>query len=348
MAPPLNLQLFHQLERLFGNVIVANIGEPMKADYERAFDGRVKMRVVSPGEYYRISCPYCADRRHRLYVNHRWGLIDSKTKTRNRWLAKCFNENCLANEENRDSFFERLGLAALLHPNSRPPCPAPPVSTATVPILPVGLPSDFARLDALPDDHPAVEYVRNRRFGPEKIASIWGVGFSQEVGRSTQGRLVIPVYVVDDGQRRLVGWQARVIDNSVSSKYLTATGMKKSRVLYGMHRLPDTGPIIVCEGPLDVWRFGRGAVALFGKTASVPQVDLLLEHGAGRPWIVALDGDARDDAEALASRLEEIRQTQLLRPDKSPVYVLKLARDRDPADYSRKRLMAMVETLMRP
>ena len=36
--------------------------------------GKPEFQASNPGEYYRIACPFCLDTRHRLWINHRWGV----------------------------------------------------------------------------------------------------------------------------------------------------------------------------------------------------------------------------------------------------------------------------------
>lgn len=69
----------------------------------------------------------------------------------------------------------------------------------------------------------------------------------------------------------------------------------------GVHS--TTGPVVIVEGPTDVWRLGPGAVALFGKDMSLPQQALLDQHLPGRHVVVMLDRDVQDNATNLRSTL---------------------------------------------
>ena len=94
MTSPLQPELYRRLESRLGPVIIANEGEELVG--WAATDpctGRPRLEVIMPGEYYRVSCPFCTDTRHRLYVNHRWGLWVPELRTDNLWLAHCFNED---------------------------------------------------------------------------------------------------------------------------------------------------------------------------------------------------------------------------------------------------------------
>ena len=153
-----------------------------------------------------------------------------------------------------------------------------------------------------------------------------------------------------------VGWQSRrlvdpeeprnkVLDEG-EGKYFTAQGFKKSMFVYGAERpLPESGPLVVCEGVTDVWRYGPGAVAVLGKFASHYQRQVLLRLGRGRPLVIAFDGDARKDAEELASFLVEQKQESILYHDDHPIVVLPLSPEEDPASLRRVVLRERVASL---
>lgn len=310
--------------------------------------GGMRLVVEWSGEYYRVSCCFCNDTRFRLWVNHRWGVRDPVTGSRHRWAAVCFNENCLAREENRVELIERTSW---YHWSAGAGRVAVRPGQVTAPGRPRPLPGDFVRLDALKKGHPARTYLKGRGFAPDLIAERWGVGYSADgpfPGRGV-GRLVIPAYRVEDGAAKVWGWQARTLgDFEHLPKYFTSPGLKKSALLYGAERVkPGTGPLVVCEGPIDAWRFDEDAVAVLGKNASGYQVGLLCRLAAGRPLVVALDGEARDEAETLAARLRQARGSSLLRPDPSPVFVLPLPPGRDPADCEAEELEREVRRLLR-
>lgn len=339
----LNPALYEALQREFGEVRIVDGGAAMRARHVRLPGGHVRLSVDSSGEYYKVSCFACNDTRFRLWINHRWGVRDPVTGRRHRWAAHCFNEDCMSREKNRIELVRRttgyLRIAGegrvVVRPGRVEDCGRPRP-----------LPDDFVRLDALEPGHPARRYVKGRGFAPARIGERWGVGFSADgpfPGRGT-GRLVIPICRVTDGTAEVWGWQARTLgDFETLPKYFSSPGLKKSALLYGAERgLPGTEPVAVCEGPVDVWRFGTNAVAVFGKHASGEQVRHLCRLAAGRPLVVALDGDARDEAEELAARLREARRTSLLRPDAAPVSLLTMPHGQDPADLAREELRRLV------
>jgi hypothetical protein len=174
----------------------------------------------------------------------------------------------------------------------------------------------------LPADHPAAQYLHDRGFDLAELSTKWHVSYC-ESAPDTQPpiyeRIIIPIYrppvlqAVNPAthvSNVLAGWQARFVGEppEETPKYLFAAGLRKSRLLYGLpEALQAPGPVVICEGPTDVWRFGTNAVALFGKSVSSEQQRLILHHFAGRPIVIALDADAREEAEEMRARLETAR-----------------------------------------
>jgi len=98
----------------------------------------------------------------------------------------------------------------------------------------------------------------------------------------------------------LLGWQARHIGTPLyQAKYLSAAGMKKSLLLYGLSAAAaaTSGLVVVCEGVTDVWRLRTGAVAILGKALSQHQRDTIRQTFGGRPIVLFFDRDAREEAE---------------------------------------------------
>ena len=100
------------------------------------------------------------------------------------------------------------------------------------------------------------------------------------------------------------------------------------------------GPVVVVEGPTDVWRFGPGAVAMFGKQPSGHQRDLLRRHFPGRPIVVLLDVDAQADARQIQQQLATARPGVIDRH----VVIGQLPPGRDdPGDCTREELQAAID-----
>jgi hypothetical protein len=348
MSSVLNQVLYNALTRAFGEVRITNAGVTSVVVMWPGPYGERRPTFAASGETYQVCCPYCNDTRFRLNINHMWGQCVSEHKTRFRWAAHCFNEDCLASKENRDDLRERT---TWYHRHAKAgTAPIRAGACVAVPNEPVPLPEDFVTLDELTNDHPVRAYLRERAFDPDEIGQRWGVGYATrlmgQVWRS--GRLVIPISGKISDAVQTMGWIARRLDEFSNPKYLTAKGFKKSHFLYGVERLTSgTSPVLVCEGPTDVWRAGENALALIGKKASADQIKLLVRVARGRPIVVALDPDARDECEDLVRTLRDRRLCSLLRPDDAPVAALLLSHGHDPADYSRDELWELVQGALR-
>jgi hypothetical protein len=278
---------------------------------------RLRLDIRDRGETYLVDCPFCTDTRHRLYINHRWAVRDSRTGDDNFHLAFCFNEGCLATRENQKK------LHALVYPHGhgaglvdmpvKPSCqtaaPAPPI------VLPPGQP-----LCQCAPDHPARQYLLARGFNPDSLGRTYGVivcdGNRSSRPHFADLRIVIPIYEVRYSLKGvtepvLAGWQARMIDSDQAAdrpKYLTAAGMKKSCLLYGLPlALTTTGRVVVVEGITDAWRVGTNALAMLGKTISPAQCALIVRHFAGRPIVVWLDSDAQEEAAEVRKKIQVAR-----------------------------------------
>lgn len=67
----LNPKLYAALERRFGKVLISNPGERLveRKIPDPVRPGRYKQLILRSGEYYRVDCPYCGDKKGRLYIN---------------------------------------------------------------------------------------------------------------------------------------------------------------------------------------------------------------------------------------------------------------------------------------
>ena len=307
------------------------------------------MNIQWAGEYYVLSCPFCNDTRGRLWVNHRWGVYDQGTRTRNLWLAVCYNEHCLGTFDRRTQLMEMLTMyyrrvqrgEVTVRPGTAPPRRPE-----------INLPTDFVSLDQLPARHQAVQYVQGRGFDPQMLARRWGVGFSHYACNwSSAGRLLIPVYdqPFSFSEVALAGWQARALVEDDEPKYYSAYGMRRSEVLYGRHPENQSGPIIICEGPTDAWRIGRNALALLGKSLSHEQRSRLTvgDRYRGRPIVIMLDSDASDDAAKIHERISAARRNTYFEPDDSPVVMAQLPAGKDPADCTPVELREAIQAALR-
>jgi hypothetical protein len=259
MTSPLRPELYHRLVDRFGEVIVANEGEELVGwAGTDPYTDRPRLEVSLPGEYYRVSCPFCTDTRHRLYVNHLWARYIPEFRSDNLWLAHCFNEDCLARPgralQLRNLVFDDFVRGRAPDPVRRGRRPA------VMPWRGVRPPGALIyALHHLEADHPANVYLRGRGYDPIWLGRNLRVGFCQHPYPEfpmAKGRIIISVY--QGGA--YAGWQARYVgvppDKHVP-KYYTMPGLRVGQILYNLdvaRQSPFFG--VVCEGPTDVWSFG--------------------------------------------------------------------------------------------
>jgi len=357
--PPLNLRLYADLNRTIGGVRrISNEGEPMSAVYVPGSDGRPRLTPSSPGEYYVVVCPYCHDTSGHLYVNHRWGVRDPKNGTRNLWLAKCFLSDCLSSWDNRKDLWDRLEDYALAATSGVVRLDA--VVQAASALVPYNLPHDFRLLTDLSLRHDARQYVNERDFDHRELVRLWGIGFSANEYTEVPGRLVIPLLanlgehtpssLGDEDAWTVVGYQGRVLGEvgPKQPKYLT-THTQKSRLLYGLNRIPSSDdPVVVVEGPTDVWRVGPGTVALLGKDISDAQCKLIRSVLPGRDVVFVLDPEASAEARKAADKLRGILDRDLTgEGPRGRVVVAQLPDERDPAECPREEIWEAVRVALR-
>ncbi len=115
-------------------------------------------------------------------------------------------------------------------------------------------------------------------------------------------RIIVPIHY--DG--RMVSYQGRDVTGLQQERYKACARAQEAvphkELLYGMDYLTQNR-IIVCEGILDVWRMGPGAVCTFGVGYTQRQFLLLCEF----PRVVLLydmDTHGRQAAKVLGYNLE--------------------------------------------
>jgi hypothetical protein len=118
------------------------------------------------------------------------------------------------------------------------------------------------------------------------------------------GRVVVPLPEYDERADRTKwrGWVARYVLGPHERPYMYPKGLNRDAYLYNEPALwveTDT-PVLVVEGTMDALALWPDAAAVLGKPMS-SQIDKLV--AARRPVCVVLDGDAWQEAYALAMRL---------------------------------------------
>ncbi len=148
----------------------------------------------------------------------------------------------------------------------------------------------------LPPHH---RYLAYRGFNPAEIVRRWsvqGIGIASKLS----WRLYIPIYQ----QGVQVSWTTRAIGSRAQPRYVSASASEESvnhrRLIYGMDYCKTS--IVIVEGPIDAWKIGPGAGALFGVGFLSAQV-LLLAKFARRYVCLDSSPEAQVRARELVDQL---------------------------------------------
>ena len=356
----LNPRLYAALQQKYGDVGVVNPGEQARLTRSpKYWNGKPRMEVaVTGGESYKVRCRTCRDWKPRLVFNYLWGTRDSQTDRQLLHLAHCFNEDCLGDWESRCILYESL-MTGLRRRRGRRRLDSPVlIRSESPPLKPkkLSLPESCIPVCDLPRNHPAREYLESREFDLDELSELWHVCYCSRDPESSPEifqRIIIPIYRQKDRfaldaaelpDWQLAGWQARSLTANPASKfpkYLSAAGMPKSSLLYGLpHSLDGDGPVAITEGVTDVWRLGGDAVATFGKSMSTQQENHIVSLFQGRPLVVAYDQDAVEERKKVCTRLRNARASMY---DEAPVKIVRLRKKRkDIGDCTREEAKQMI------
>lgn len=331
MARPLNQSLYDRLRVVFGEVKIANQGQPFRGSLIRDPLHPERTRIApgaERGEEYQVCCPRCRDKRFRLWFNHRHGTRLGGTVLKGMYV--CWNEQCQEEREFRefvDSHLKAYVNRDLSRTAAADKQEEAPDGGAMKPVL---LPASTP-LHMLPSDHPARIYLESREYNTEYLGQTFDVRWADSNPHSPRhNRIIFPIYAEDPWHLiKCYGYQARFFDPvNFNDKPDKAKGeikwhtwsAKVKRLLYNSIRAKNSPVVMVGEGPLDVPSMGdRFGVGTFGKTMSPVQRDLLWrgwgQHGA--ILVLAYDPDAYDlvsptnrrGAEKLIQMEREMRST---------------------------------------
>lgn len=117
-------------------------------------------------------------------------------------------------------------------------------------------------------------YLQERGFDWKQLVQLWrieGIGIHQRLG----WRIYIPIAY----RGATVSWTTRAIGNRVTQRYLSASAAEESvphkHTCYGIDYCRHS--VVICEGPVDAWAVGPGAVGLFGTAFTSAQVRMLVD-----------------------------------------------------------------------
>ena len=337
-------ELYSKLHSQFsGGVIIANQGEGFLQSSPMV-NGRFYTSVHQAGEYYRVNCPFCNDTKHRLWVNHMYGQPDANGRPM-RFLATCYNDNCLGETEQWTRFNDAIFGLRNRHDRQQPVfalrnAPWMDASSVNVAAEPPGEVIPVSQLALSMPNHPAVDYMCGRRRYTTHMLDHYQVGYVQRAlpkYRAAQDRIVFPIYY----EQNLVGWQARYIgtaDWHHTPKYYGMPGMKKRFMLYNFDNAKDKDMVVVVEGPTDVHVIGDSCIAILGKNMSQYQVRLLVGTWGEKPIVMILDPDAREE---MRGTVADLRNSGCI------VVEITLPEGFDPGDYDRPTLWNIIHSQSR-
>jgi len=349
---PLNESLYAMLQRAFKEVKIANEGQAFDARLTRNPINPDKLKLVGEfGEYYCVCCPWCKDKRFRLWINHRWG-----TRLRGRILRHtfvCYNEHCEEDPKFRQWLEEKLTPYVARGRQSQVAVSTGKKDGGT--LKAISLP-ESTPLHLLPSNHPVLGWLRGRGCNPQELGEEFDVRWCDYSPRLPQfNKLIFPIYAEgkDDGQLHCYGFQARYFDPYSESgtpedqgvKFYTAPGTKVTKMLYNGFRCAKSPIVAVGEGPFDATRLGqRMGVAVFGKGVSKTQENLLWRTWgtAGAIIVLAFDHDAwlSEKHGRSAEKLEELHRR--MQGAWRAVVRLRFSAGEDPGSTPRKKLHSMI------
>jgi len=284
MSKPLNIPLYNAMVKAFGDVSISRPGEPVvlkaaeptpvtkQLSYGRKRK-KLPSRIVDDGECYTVNCPFCGDKRKRLWLCHAWDSHTTDEDGKIIYVGKepiiCYNEQCLQDPGN----FRKLESMIHIDKDAVTPIACSTNEEAVtnrIIRLPFGIPLKDVKARYVKD------YVEQERgFSTGELSDDWGVQVSK-IWFYPEPCLVFPVVQNDICK----GWQARYIGEGSREKldkpkYYIPRGFKKSWALYNMDRARLFPVVVLTEGVLDAIKVGKAAVAMFGKKPSLFQFKLL-------------------------------------------------------------------------
>ena len=190
--------------------------------------------------------------------------------------------------------------------------------------------------DYLLDPHR--EYLRRRDFIPSLLEEKYRLKSTAMTGDSWKWRIIIPVFF---NGKCVTYTSRRITENSSDPRWKNCPSDQSlipiKDTLYNIDSHCSGTPILLVEGPSDVWRIGDGAVGCFTSFMSDPQLQILLQHQPSRIYI-AFDGEkeAIKNAHRVAGKISPF----------TPCSVIELPEGKDPATLSAEDLKEL-ESLLR-
>jgi len=141
-------------------------------------------------------------------------------------------------------------------------------------------------------DFPSIHYnyLKGRRFDPDFLIERYDLYAIHNLGEyGFKFRIVIPIYL----EGKMVSYTALDVTGKKAEedKYRNCpnenTVIPTRQCLYNLDSVEDK--VLIVEGPADVWRWGQGAVGMFGVKYTLDQVGLLLTRKKVKKAFVMFD-----------------------------------------------------------
>lgn len=118
------------------------------------------------------------------------------------------------------------------------------------------------------------KYLRGRGFDPEHLSKFWGV-MGIGIAARLAWRILIPIH----WRGQIVSWTTRAISDS-GARYISASPAEERLSAKSLLFAADHArhAILICEGPLDVFKIGPGAVCTFGTSWTKAQVNQMARY----------------------------------------------------------------------
>lgn len=145
----------------------------------------------------------------------------------------------------------------------------------------------------------AVKYLTKRGFDAEYLAEKYHLGWGGVTGKWAY-RIILPLF----HEGVVVSWQGRIIQNVPDVPRYITLGVEESKVdpksvLFNQDNCIEDSVLFV-EGPMDVMKFGDGALCSFGTTVTESQIQSLVRYQK-----VVLCFDNEESAQAKARKVAQ-------------------------------------------
>jgi DNA primase len=256
--------------------------ESLLEDYDIAYVTSGKN--VSKG-WVEINCPYpdCGDKSFHMGINRISGLYHCWVCGRKGGIEKLISAVLSISYNQAENIVSRYrGVPGVLTEEKEKPKKKEPIKI---------------RKEELSKIY--TDYLIERNYDPEFIKTYYEVFAGGNFGKFAF-RLVIPVFM----NKEIVNYVARDVTGLQIPKYKNLSNdealVPMKNCIYNIDSANDTAVIV--EGVFDVWRIGRGAVAMMGKEFTSHQLKILFEKNLKRAFVV-FDSDAAKNSENLANSL---------------------------------------------